>query len=255
MCLFKSLGKSKVEISAYRQFATSVEVKKWAETNYASFLGNTDTEIYRKVYEYTGSWYKPINAFLRRAPLINTPEFDSWWPDYENEVRKEYKFYMGAGASMAEFKFDEADYMELQSLDARKKADAKKINTLLHEYRLTEGIVVYRLVNKDYLKNLSPTGKLDKGIIIKDKAFLSTTLLPEGMDSVKEKYTYPYMECAILKIRVPKGSFGAYVSQDGYMGNILREYEFLLPPSTALQVIKVHRMALPMIIECEAITE
>ena len=51
----------------------------------------------------------------------------------------------------------------------------------------------------------------------------------------------------MLRIRVPAGVHGLYVSQDQYKGNTLREYELLLPPGLQLQVVK---MGLRQI-ECE----
>ena len=139
-----------METSSYRQFYTPEEVKEWAEINYGSFLDNTEAEIYQKVYEYTGNWYKQVNLLLRQAPPINTLEFDSWWPDYESQARKMHESNVRAGLTSSEFKFEETDFIEHQSMDIEKKADAKTINNLLHEYKLAENIDVYRIVSKKY---------------------------------------------------------------------------------------------------------
>lgn len=109
-------------------------------------------------------------------------------------------------------------YPYLQSLLAR-----------LPEYHIPDNIVVYRFINSKHLKKMCPAWPPHKGMIISDKAFLSTTLLRHGVDSYKKGRGLD----VTLIISIPCGTAGTYV---GYAATSLHEFEILLPPEVKLHI-------------------
>lgn len=193
---------------SYREFESTDEVNEWAQKYYGDFLNNPEEPIYDKVYEYTGNTYIPINRLLRALPS---------WPADEckeglSEVRRE--FY----------------------------EDGMVLYEYLRGFIVPEDVIVYRFLSREGVKELFGRWFPWKGRRGREKAFMSTSLL---LSAAKEfaKNSHGVM----LRIRVPAGVHGLYVSQDQYKGNMLREYELLLSPGLQLQVVKMGLCQ----IECE----
>lgn len=194
---------------SYREFSSAEEVAAWAQEHYGSFLNNPDELIYNKVFEYTGNTYIPINRLLRELPS---------WPaeGYREKLSEVYREFYDDGMELYDY---------------------------LRRYSLPEGVVVYRFISRGGLKELFGSWFPWKGRSSLEKAFMSTSLL---LSAAKEFGKND--RGVMLKIRVPKGTHGLYVSQDQYQGNQLREYEYLLPPRVMLRVVKAGLFQ----IECEA---
>ena len=240
------------EKTNYREFKNANEVNEWAYKYYGNFLNETSTEIYNKVFEYTGSFYTSINSFMRKAPDINSISFDSWWPDHKQDNQKLHDATAVEGLTKGDFSYIQEDIDDDRASYTEIKTSIKMINNLLMSYKLNENIVAYRIVPLNYLKIHTGARIPKKNSVIRDKAFISTSLLFSGIKDLFHKRS-GYK--AILKISIPKRTCGAYVSQDGYQNNKLREYEFLLPPNTDLCIKHVHYLTYPMLIECEVISK
>ena len=194
---------------SYREFTSAEEVQAWAQEHYGSFLNNPDEPIYDKVFDYTGNTYIPINRLLRKLPT---------WPakKYREKLSEVYQEFYDDGIVLDDF---------------------------LRSYTLPEGVVVYRFISRKGIKELFGRWFPRKARSGLEKAFMSTSLLKSAAREFAKND-----RGVMLKIRVPKGTHGLYVSQDQYKGNQLREYEFLLPPRVMLRVVKTGLFQ----IECEA---
>lgn len=203
------------DISAnYREFHTEEEAEGWAWDNYADLLSiDTESELYKIISAYTGSWYKSLNELLRACPPIGTPEFNS----VNFGVYEENK----------------------QALLA--------INDMLKHYCLKENIIVYRFTHVSCIIKMAHNMPR-KGICFYDKAFVSTTLVKHLLKDFERDN---HCTC-LLKLFLPKGTPGAYVSfkQDK---SLLNEQEFLLPPNIKMKITKAHYLKWPIQIDCTAI--
>lgn len=196
----------------YREFHSCDEIEAWAMEHYSKLLMlSPESQTYQTIFAYTGSWYKAINAILRVAPPYGTPEFG---------------------------KLNPGDYQE--ACDA-----IRLIADKLDEFVLPEDVVTYRFTHIKDVKKLCGKTLLRQGVVFADKAFLSTTLLKEQLVEFGKQH---HCNC-ILKLFLPKGLHGAYVS---FMDerDCLNEQEFLLPPNVKFEIAKVHRLTFPIVIEC-----
>ena len=94
--------------------------------------------------------------------------------------------------------------------------------------RIPENIVLYRLVNKEFIKNF--LGKSNKGSYITELGFVSTSLSSDIVKIVDESYSN-YND--LLKIYVEKGNVGLYTS----IFVEKTEAEMLLPPNARFHLI------------------
>ena len=94
--------------------------------------------------------------------------------------------------------------------------------------RIPEIIVLYRLVNKEFIKNF--LGKSNKGSYITELGFVSTSLSSDIVKIVDESYSN-YND--LLKIYVEKGNVGLYTS----IFVEKTEAEMLLPPNARFYLI------------------
>ena len=201
----------------YREFKTAEEAEDWAGIHYADLLSmNPEDELYYIISTYTGSWYKCLNRLLRICPPLASADFNHVnFCEYEDE-----------------------------------KQEILKINSALNRYSLPENIIVHRYT---YLRDvIKMTGKciLRKGLCFSDKAFVSTTLVK----GLLEQFSRENRCTCVLKICLPKGIPGAYVSFKTDKTR-LNEQEFLLPPNIKMKITKVHYLTCPMQIECLALLD
>lgn len=104
------------------------------------------------------------------------------------------------------------------------------IMTLCSAPKIKDDIVVYRLVNDVFIKELIRNNKLPDSIPTQEKGFMSTSLLKDIVNVYSDGDSGLYL----LKIYVPKGTVGVYVN------TVTRrdEEEILLAPNNYLRLIE-----------------
>ena len=123
----------------------------------------------------------------------------------------------------------------------------KLINNVVLHNSAPENIVVYRSTHIKAVKQLCEMSFLRKGAIFTDKAYFSTSLSAGCAIDYGKAHS---MDC-ILRLYLPKETKGAYLSYKGTFST-LNEQEFLLAPNTKFEIIKVHYLTKPRLIECIA---
>lgn len=206
---------SSTPIQIYREFNNKEEAELWAWRYYADLLDlPPEDELIKIISSYTGSYYKAYNQLLRICPPIHSTEFEKI--DLE----------------------DRADEVE----------EIYKINYALRNFSLPENIVVYRFTHRKYIQKLCSSRRLRSGMEFSDKAFFSTTLVQNMLDEFRRQNR---CNC-VLKIYLPQGTPGAYVSFKEER-SCLDEQEFLLPPNMKFKILKIHYFTCPLRIECIAV--
>ena len=199
----------------YREFTNADEAEQWAWKHYFDLLSlNPDSEQYKLIFSYTGSWYKALNHLMRACPAVGSEAFD---------------------------KVEFGDYAE-------EKAEIIALNSILQKYSLPESIVVHRFAHIPDIIKMSKACFLHKGVQFSDKAFVSTTLVKNLLVSFGKENG---CSC-VLRIYLPKGLPGAYVSFKTDK-TLLNEQEFLLPPNVPMKIIKIHYFTWPIQIDCFAL--
>lgn len=128
--------------------------------------------------------------------------------------------------------------------------DIEKLIQILTRYQLKEDIVTYRYTSKSDIRSLLSKKFIKKGLYFSDRAFFSTSLV---LDCIKEFAKKNKYNC-LLKLYLLQGTHGAYIDLSE-TDSLLNEQEFLLPPNTKFQIIKVHYFSFPMLIECKVILD
>ena len=121
------------------EFSNTDEAERWAWEHYSDLLNLApESEQYKLIFSYTGSWYKALNRLMRVCPAIGSKDFE----DYAEE-----------------------------------KAEIVALTSILQNYSLPEPIVVYRFAHLSDIVKMSGVQVLHKGVHFSDKAFASTTLI------------------------------------------------------------------------------
>ena len=95
----------------YREFSNADEAEQWAWKHYSDVLSlDPESEQYKLIFSYTGSWYKALNRLMRVCPAVGSEAFD---------------------------KVNFGDYAE-------EKAEIIALKSILQKYSLPESIVVSR---------------------------------------------------------------------------------------------------------------
>lgn len=203
----------------YREFDSAEEVEIWARKHYDSLLAlPKENEVHKMISGYTGQYYKWYNTLLRYHLPVDSKEYRKIDPEGKRDDIKE-------------------DIKEIQ-----------KIKEVLCKYSLPENIIVYRLTHKKDIKVLCNGRPIRIGAEFSDKAFYSTTLIR----SLLRNFGWQNHCDCVLKLYLPKGLPGAYVSLDKEW-SCLDEQEFLLPPNIKFRILKIHHFTYPLKIECMAI--
>lgn len=196
----------------YREFSNADEAEQWAWKHYSDVLSlDPESEQYKLIFSYTGSWYKALNRLMRVCPAVGSEAFD---------------------------KVNFGDYAE-------EKAEIIALNSILQKYSLPEPVVVHRFSHISDLVKMSGVYFLHKGVQFSDKAFVSTTLVKNLLVSFGKENG---CSC-VLRMYLPKGLPGAYVSFKSDK-TLLNEQEFLLPPNVPMKIIKIHYFSWPIQIDC-----
>lgn len=203
------------EGQVYREFENIEETETWAKKYYSDLLAlPREDELHKIITYYTGSYYKWYNRLLR---------------DY--------------------FPVDSDRFKEIDSADVRENViEIQRIIETLYKYSLPENIIAYRFTHKAVIKSLCNGQVFHSGTEFSDKAFFSTTLI----HYLLKDFGWNNRCNCLLKLYLPKGLPGAYVSIDkGW--SCLNEQEFLLPPNIKFRILKIHYFTYPLKIECMAI--
>lgn len=104
------------------------------------------------------------------------------------------------------------------------------IMTLCSAPKIKDDIVVYRVVNDVFIKELIRNNKLPDSIPTQEKGFMSTSLLKDIVNVYSDGGSGLYL----LKIYVPKGTVGIYVNTVTKRD----EEEILLAPNNYLRLIE-----------------
>ena len=199
----------------YRVFNEAVTAEQWAWKHYGDILNlDPESDLYNLIFSYTGSWYKVLNRLMRILPAIDSEDYET---------------------------IDFKDYVE-------EREAIVFLNSILCSYSLPEPIVVYRFAHFSDIVKMSGHHVLWKDVCFTDKAFVSTTLVKDLLISFGKENG---CSC-ILKIYLPQGMVGAYVSLKTE-NTLLDEQEFLLPPNITFKIIKVHYFTWPIQIDCVAL--
>lgn len=126
--------------------------------------------------------------------------------------------------------------------------EARQLVSIIEKYKIPEPIVAYRYTHKQDMKHLSLGKRLRPGMRFADKGFFSTSLVKSSLDDFRRKYK---RNC-LLKLFLPKGTHGTYISLKGTR-SILNEQELLLQRGTEFEIVKINYFSCPMIVECKAI--
>lgn len=209
------------EGETYKEFQTVEEGNDWGWKFFSDILvPSKDNNAYLSVFCYTGSMFCKWNKVLRKYPAIESGLFE------------------------------ECDKREF-SEDGEQICRIKEVNSLLRQHNIPENIIVYRYTKKKHIKDLCSSHFFRNGLRFFDKAFLSTTLISELLYDFAKTKEY---DC-LLKIYVPKGTQGAYVSLKNPLSK-LNEQEVLLAPNLMLEIVKVHhRLKKTILIECRVVND
>ncbi|MDE6748257.1 MAG: ADP-ribosyltransferase [Lachnospiraceae bacterium] len=204
-----------IEGQVYREFYCIEETEMWARKYYADLLAlPKENELHKMISYYTGSYYKWYNKLLRDYLPIDSDRFRA---------------------------IDSADIRD----DIK---EIQKIIEVLCKHSLPENIIAYRFTHKKDIRSLCNGSTIHVGSEFSDKAFYSTTLICSLLNDFRRQN---HCNC-LLKLYLPKGLPGAYVSLDKEW-SCLDEQEFLLPPNIKFKILKIHHFTYPLQIECMAI--
>ena len=121
------------------------------------------------------------------------------------------------------------------------------LTALLDRCELPENVVAYRYTTKDVIKAMCQNN-VQVGAVFSDKAFFSTSLVRSSMEKFRREN-----KCnCLLKLYLPKGLNGVYIPVER-TNSQLREQELLLQRDTLFEIVKVHHLSWPLLIECRAI--
>lgn len=189
--------------------------------------------------------------------FINTEEAEQWaWKHYadflnfppESEIYKTFFWYTGSWYTECNNimrSIPEKCIGINSGVSAEVIRAIQIMNDVLCSYSLPENVITYRFTHKEDIKKLCHAKRLPVGMTFADSAFLSTTLVKSLLENFgKENHG----DC-VLKLYLPKGTPGAYVSFNDNR-SCLNEQEFLIPPHMRFQITKIHYFTFPLLIEC-----
>ena len=125
--------------------------------------------------------------------------------------------------------------------------EIRQLIDILNKYTIPESVVAYRYTHKRDLRWFFLGQRLRPGMRFTDNGFFSTSLVRSSLDGFRKEYK---RNC-LLKIYLPKGIHGIYISLKG-TNSVLCEQELLLQRGTEFEITKIHYFRWPMVIECKA---
>lgn len=215
---YKKYGElySCIDKSKFKEFKSREEVEKWGDKIYGGWA-NCYKQIMKESKKY-------VNLHIAGAPIEN----------YCGNVYREINRYL---------RTDEDDAVH----SYRELSDILCI-ALRSAPRIPCDLVLYRLVNEEFVNNLFTNHKKKNVIPIYEKGFMSTSFL-KSIVNVGESYAD---QKYLLKIYAHKNTTGIYVNSIVYRD----EYEMLLIPGLYLGMVEypyTDKKSGKVIIECELI--
>lgn len=182
--------------NTFIMFSSYEEALKWGKDNYSTWTCSLSKEEYENIQDFTGNVYKIINRYLR--------------------------------GTLSEC-FEQPFYRKCENR-------ISLIDNAINKTFVTNNIIVYRWMEFTAFCQLTKcwSGKVQIGDILRDNAYLSTSLLydkiPSTIDDREDS------KLVLLIIRIPKGAKGAFIAEISVVG---AECEFLLGRGQNLKVSKV----------------
>lgn len=189
----------------FKELETSDEADNWAKCYFNDVIEATiNSETYMSLMYYTGSMARKWNAILRSIDV----GFDS--VDFDKEYGKHF------------------------APDGDQLRRTKETYNFIISQSIPENIVVYRYMDFSVLERYFNQCENIEGELYIDKGFMSTTLVASLLEEFSQKH-----QCnCLLKIYVPSGTVGAYVSPHNNFSR-LNEQEVLFPPNTKVKILKI----------------
>lgn len=187
------------------------------EKNFQQF--HTEQEAYVWAVNYFGSWINNIQANKSNYDKNNI--IANLMYAYTGNMNVVYNQFL---RGVIEF-----DKEQIEKYSKEIAIITKEIC----KFELQEDIIVYRYTNKKLFKYLFKELQIKVGSTFIEKGFMSTTLMPGLMREFSKNHK---CDC-VLKLYLPKGSKGAYIS---FGENKLNEFEFLLPPNSTFKLLAKH---------------
>ena len=211
----------------FKEFNTDNECFKWGTKYYGDWLQEFQVNRSNPYESLLKSFENPSENLLVNE--IGTQEYDDIY------IYSAFNFYSGDGYYQIN-KY--LRYGKTEPFDAKSKLYSDIMISEIRKFHIPENIVTYRVLNKQGLSKMSK-GKVKKGMILEDKAFLSTGLIYKNLWN-------KYNSDCLLQILIPKGNNGLYI---GLITN-LYEQEVILPPNTKMEIIDIYRYKNKKVYKC-----
>lgn len=191
------------DIDGYRLFENTEEARKFGENLYGEWSRNLTSKYENKYYTRNeDDGVNPYKALKLYSGSVYSGINSYLRYDYHNSI---------------------IDYLK----DIIKNIDI----SFFYVPRTDENIIVFRRVHL-YEELMNYYFSLKEGDIIKDKAYMSTSLI---LDIAVNRGETMDPNCALLVIKVPEGENGIFIDEvDGYY-----EYEMLISKNRTLKLEKI----------------
>lgn len=207
--------KNQLDGQLYTELKTSDAANEWAWKYYSDVLNmDPQSPLYVSIFSYTGSCSDHWNTLLRNCLTIEQGSFLKTSINFAKNTQEEIE----------------------------------NIYHFLCQHTIPENIIVYRYTQLKDIQCLCGKKILRPKLQFSDKAFFSTTLV---RSLLRHFACEKHCNC-VLKLYLPQGLPGAYVSFKDKRSH-LDEQEILLPCNTKFEILKVHWLRFPIVIECKAI--
>lgn len=195
---------------------------------------------------------KQANTILSYREFHSADEAERWGETYykdlygknceDNADFEQLFLYSGSGYRLynSQLRYNE-EYDEIITQGIERLTD------ILARHTLPENVIAYRYTQKQILSLLCAGKPLRPGLRFSDKAFLSTSLVKASLSQFKKENP---CDC-LLKLYLPKGLHSIYISLKN-TNSRLNEQELLLQRDTEFEIIRIHRLSYPLLIECKA---
>lgn len=167
------------------------------------------------------------------------PSEDKWINSLTESEKKAINGYTGK-----DFAKINSNLRVQDQKDSNTNESIANIDNAISKFSLDDNITVYRVVDRNGIKNIDINNCVGK--IYNDEAYMSTSPVYRGvLDGVDDSFT-------VFKINVPKGKGnGAYINSLSQYQDA--EYEFLLKRNTKCRILKVEEIDDKKLLEMEVI--
>lgn len=187
---------------------------------------------------FNSNIYKDFKEFLSIDDAVAwaTPIYRSWFRNDQcifttgKEIPDLIKMYCGYRYSAVNCTLRGVPYLWQDEAFNKLNIDfANKICLEISKFTTKDNIIAYRVISRDLVKLIATRQNL-----IVEHGILSTGLVLQTL--LEERP--PTRQSLLLKILLPQGTYGAYVD---FLRRRPREQEFLIPPTTTLEILHKRR--------------